>query len=162
MFANSAVIGFGQGFQPVCGFNYGAGLYDRVKKAYKFCVKVSTIFLVFAGTVLFIFAPVVIALFRKDDPQVIEIGTLALRCQCVSMFLAGTVVMSNMMLQTIGKAVPATIVAMSRQFIFFVPCVLILGFCFHLTGVQIAQAVADVLSVALTVPITLKVRKEMK
>ncbi len=162
MFANSAVIGFGQGFQPVCGFNYGAGLYDRVKKAYKFCVKVSTIFLVFAGTILFIFAPVVIALFRKDDPQVIEIGTLALRCQCVSMFLAGTVVMSNMMLQTIGKAVPATIVAMSRQFIFFVPCVLILGFCFHLTGVQIAQAVADVLSFALTVPITLKVMKEMK
>lgn len=162
MFANSAVIGFGQGFQPVCGFNYGAGLFERVKKAYKFCVKVSTAFLVVAGAVLFIFAPVVIALFRKDDPEVIAIGALALRCQCVSMFLAGTVVMSNMMLQTIGKAVPATIVAMSRQFIFFVPCVVILSLCFGLVGVQIAQAVADVLAFALTVPITIKVMRQMK
>ena len=161
MFANSAVIGFGQGFQPVCGFNYGAKLYDRVKKAYKFCVKFSTIFLLFACCIMFILAPQLIALFRKDDLLVIEIGTVALRCQCVTMCLSGVIVMSNMMLQTIGKAVPATILAMSRQFIFFIPAVVILGLCFQLTGIEIAQAAADVCAFAVAVPITSKVLKQM-
>lgn len=161
MFSSSTVIGFGQGFQPVCGFNYGAGLFERVKKAYWFCVKFSTIFLVAAGAVMFIFAPDIISWFRKDDPQVIEIGAFALRCQCVSLFLSGTIVMSNMMLQTIGKAIPATIVAMSRQFIFFIPALFILGSSFGLFGIEISQAVSDVCSFILTVPLTIWVLKQM-
>jgi putative MATE family efflux protein len=162
MFSSSAVIGFGQGFQPVCGFNYGAKLFDRVKKAYWFCVKFATVFLIIVGAAMFIFAPDIISWFRKDDPQVIAIGSFALRCQCVTLFLTGIIVMSNMMLQTIGKAIPATIVAMSRQFIFLIPALLILGPCFGLLGVEISQAVADVCAFILTVPLTIWVMKEMK
>ena len=162
MFAASAVIGFGQGFQPVCGFNYGAGLYERVKKAFWFCVKFATLFLIVAGVVMFIFAPTIISWFRKDDLQVIEIGAFALRCQWVTIFLTGLIMLSNMLLQTIGKALPATIVSMSRQFIFFIPALFILGSLFSLTGVEIAQAVADVLAFALALPVVLRELKKMK
>ncbi|MDO4460710.1 MAG: MATE family efflux transporter [Clostridia bacterium] len=161
MFASSVVIGFGQGFQPVCGFNYGAKLYERVKKAFWFCVKFATVFLAIAGIIMFIFAPEIIAIFRKDDPEVIRIGAFALRCQCVTLFLTATVVMSNMMLQTIGMAVPATIVAMSRQFIFFIPLLFILGAIFRLTGIMMTQAVADVCAFALSLPIVINVMKKM-
>ena len=123
----SAMIGFGQGFQPVCGFNYGARLYHRVKEGFWFCVKVAAVFLLVIGALGFAFAPQLIALFR-DDPEVVAIGAVALRCQCVTFCAMGWVTMSNMMLQTIGQTVPATFLAMARQGIFFVPLVWILPY----------------------------------
>ena len=66
MFANSALIGFGQGFQPVCGFNYGAGKYKRVLEAFWFCVKYAFLFLIVVGITGFIFAPGLVSLFRDD------------------------------------------------------------------------------------------------
>lgn len=161
MMANSAIIGFGQGFQPVCGFNYGAKKYQRVKKAYWFCVKASLVFLVFAGALIYIFSPNLIALFRRDDPAVIEIGALALRLQAITMPLASIVVMSNMLLQTIGKAGPATVVAMSRQFIFFLPVLAVAAPSLGIFGIQLTQPVADLLSLILTIPLTLGVLKQM-
>ena len=160
-FASSVLIGFGQGFQPVCGFNYGAGLYERVKKAYYFCVKFATIFLAIVGIIMAIFAPQIITIFR-DDPDVVAIGAVALRFQCATLFLTATIVLSNMMLQTMGMAVPATIVAMSRQFIFFIPLLIILGFAFGLTGIEITQTVSDICAFALTVPIVHKVLKGLQ
>jgi putative MATE family efflux protein len=160
-FASSVLIGFGQGFQPVCGFNYGAGLYERVKKAYYFCVKFATIFLAIVGIIMAIFAPQIITIFR-DDPDVVAIGAVALRFQCATLFLTATIVLSNMMLQTMGMAVPATIVAMSRQFIFFIPLLIVLGFAFGLTGIEITQTVSDICAFALTVPIVHKVLKGLQ
>ena len=103
-----------------------------------------------------IFAPSIIKIFR-DDPDVIAIGTVALRWQCATLFLTATVVLSNMMLQTMGMAVPATIVAMSRQFIFFIPLLVILGALLGLKGIEITQSVSDVCAFCLSVPIVLKV-----
>ncbi len=85
MFINSSLIGFGQGFQPVCGFNYGAKRYDRVLEAYHFCLRVAVVLLTVLGIVCFIFAPNILALFRKTDLEVIEIGALALRFQCMTL-----------------------------------------------------------------------------
>lgn len=162
MFAASALIGFGQGFQPVCGWNYGARLYDRVSRAFWFAVKVTFVFLLAAGIVGFIFSPSIIALFRRDDAEVIRIGTFALRAQCVTISLSSFIVMANMYLQTIGKAIPATVVAMSRQFIFFVPALLIMTSAWGLAGIQLAQSVSDICSAILAVPITLRVLASMK
>ena len=160
MFGASAMIGFGQGFQPVCGFNYGAKLYGRVKEGFWFCVKSSTAFLVAIGTLGFMFAPQLIALFR-DSPEVISIGTAALRFQCVTFCFQSWIVMSNMMLQTIGRTVPATFLAMARQGIFFIPLVWILSTTFGILGIQMTQAVSDLLALACAVPIQLKVMREM-
>ncbi len=161
MFAASAMIGFGQGFQPVCGFNYGAKLYRRVKEGFWFCVKVSTVFLLAVGAVGAAFAPRLIALFR-DDPDVIAIGAAALRFQCATLCLSGWVVMSNMMLQTIGRTGPATFLAMARQGLFFVPMVWLLSAALGLPGVEMAQSAADLLTMLCALPIQLHVLRTLE
>ena len=160
MFGGSAMIGFGQGFQPVCGFNYGAGRYDRVRNGFWFCVKSSFCFLLAVSALGFAFAPQLIALFR-DSPEVIACGTVALRLQCVTFCSMAWVVMSNMMLQTIGRTVPATFLAMARQGIFFIPLVWILSSTLGLLGIQMTQMVSDVLTFLCAVPIQLKVLREL-
>lgn len=162
MFANSALIGFGQGFQPVCGFNYGAGKNDRVLEGFWFCVKYALLFLLVVGTAGFIFAPELVTLFRRDDPDVIAVGTAALRYQVIAFPLNAWIVMCNMMLQSIGKGLKASIVASARQGLCFLPLILILPRYFGLFGVEICQAVSDVLTLAISVPIGVSVIKEMR
>ena len=152
MFGASAMIGFGQGFQPVCGFNYGAGLLDRVKKGFWFCVKSSFVFLLLVSALMFSFAPEIIGLFR-DDPNVIACGAAALRFQCISFPAQSWIVMSNMMEQSINRTVPATFLATARQGIFFIPAVLVLPLFLGIQGVQMAQMAADLLTLACAVPI---------
>ena len=161
MFANSCVIGFGQGFQPVCGFCYGAKKYDRVKAAFWFCVKATTIFLCCAAVVAFAFAPTLVSVFRRGDDQVRAIGAVALRLQCLTFPLSAWILLSNMMMQTIGKSVRASFLAMARQGIFFVPAVLILPRLLGLLGLQISQPVADVVTFAASIPLQLITFREM-
>ena len=152
-----AMLGFGQGFQPVCGFNYGAGLYSRVKKAFWFCVRFSTVFLLLASAAGAVFAPTLVRLF-SHDPEVIRIGVLSLRLQCLSFPLVAWITMSNMLLQNIGRVGRASVLSMARQGIFFIPLVLALPRllpllfpgCPALLGVQTAQPLADAASFLLT------------
>lgn len=154
--ALSALIGFGQGFQPVCGFNYGAGLYDRVKKAFRFTVLTATAGLIVLSAVGFAFAPRIVAIFR-DDPEVIAFGTTAMRIQCVTFSLGGVVMIANMMTQTMGKTVQASILAAARQGLFFIPAVLLLPTFMGALGVQMAQSVSDVFAFALALPMAISV-----
>ena len=162
MFAVSAVIGFGQGFQPICGFNYGAKLYGRVRKAFWFSVKLSFGVLVVASAVSITFAPQIVELFLKGHPEVTAIGALSLRLQSILLPFTSFLILSNMMLQTMGLAREATLVAVSRQGLFFLPAVLLLPPVFGLLGVQLAQPVSDLLSMAVTVPLTLRVLRDLK
>lgn len=159
-FASSALIGFGQGFQPVCGFNYGAQLYGRVRRAFWFCVKVSTVCLVVIAVAGACFSPQLIEVFR-DDPVVVEYGARALRLQWLSFPTVGFVTMSNMMLQTIGRTRPATVLAMGRQGLFFLPFILVLPGFLGMLGVQMAQPLADLLTFVIAVPIQLHVLRQM-
>ncbi len=161
MFANSAVIGFGQGFQPFCGFNYGAKLFGRVRKGFSFCVKVATVFLFIMSVLGFIFAPQLISLFRKDT-EVIEFGARVLRFQCCSFPFFGIIVMGNMMMQNLGFVGRATFLATARQGIFFIPLVITLPKLFGETGLQATQSCADLLSAICAVPLSLSVVKYLK
>ena len=160
MFGGSAMIGFGQGFQPVCGFNFGAGLYGRVKEGFWFCVRVSLGFLLTISVLGWVLAPNLIAVFR-DDPDVIACGTTALRFQCLTFASLSWTIMSNMMLQTIGRTAGATFLAMARQGIFFIPLVGLLSNSFGLLGIQITQTVSDALTLACALPIQLHVLRQM-
>ena len=162
MFANSAVIGLGQGFQPVCGFNYGARRFDRVRKAFWFTVTLGFCVLVVFCTVGIIAAPQVISIFRKEDLEVIRIGALSLRLQCIVYPFTAFIVGANMLLQTIGKPVRASVVAASRNGLFFVSAILILPQILGLLGVQISQMVADILSLGLSIPLVFGTMREMK
>lgn len=161
MFASSALIGFGQGFQPVCGFNYGAGRYKRVKEAFWFCVKSSFLFLLAGAALGWIFAPQIVSVFRAGDAKVAEIGAAALRWQCVTFPLMGWVVVSNMMMQNIGKVFRASFLAMARQGIFFIPLILILPRLFGLDGIVVTQPLSDLISFLCAIPLQLSVLKEM-
>ena len=162
MFINAFLIGFGQGFQPVCGFNYGAGLYARVRQGFWFCVKVGFIFLLVCALAGMGFAEEIVSLFSKGDPDVIAVGAAALRWQFITFPLGSWIVMSNMMLQTIRKPVKATIISSARQGLFFIPLIFILSHYLGLQGVEMCQAVADLLTFILAIPLTCSVLNEMK
>ena len=113
-FTFSALLGFGQGFQPVCGYNWGARKFDRVREGYLFCIKVGVTALLLVSACTFAFARPIVSLFR-DDPEVIRMGAIAMRCQSCSLPLMAVVVSSNMLFQTTGKALRATVLAIARQ-----------------------------------------------
>ncbi|MBP3234384.1 MAG: MATE family efflux transporter [Eubacterium sp.] len=161
MMMASALIGFGQGYQPVCSFNYGAGLKKRVKEGFFFCVRWGTIFLFALAVLSIVFAPQIVAWFR-NDPDVIEVGKVALRCQAAVLPLMATTVMSNMMLQSMGKGLKASISSSARNGICFIPLILILPRIFGIMGVEITQTVADVFSVFISLPLAWTEIKEMK
>lgn len=162
MFANSALIGFGQGFQPVCGMNYGGRKYNRVREAFFFCVKYGVLFLLVVSATGFVFAEPIVTLFRKSDLDVIRIGTLALRFQCVVFPLNAWIVMSNMMLQSTGKAVRASVLAAARQGLFLIPFILILPAFLGLLGVQMSQMCSDICSFLIALPIAFSMLNELK
>lgn len=148
----AAVIGLGQGFQPLCGFCYGAKLYARVREGYWFIVRIGTTFLVCCAVFGFLFSSDIIAVFRHD-PDVIAVGRVALRWQLVTLPLGAVVMYTNMMMQTIRKPWQANVLAASRNGLFFIPLIIILPQFYGLLGVEMCQAWADVLSFILAVPI---------
>ena len=162
MFINSSVIGFGQGFQPVCGFNYGAGRYSRVREAFWFCVKVATVILLVLAGVSMLFSRQIITVFRRDDAEVIRIGTLALRLQLATMPLWGIIVMGNMFTQSIGYGVRATLLSIARQGIFLIPALLVLPRVLGLTGIQMAQPLSDALTFVFALVIMRGVLAQLK
>ena len=144
MFVGSAMIGFGQGFQPVCSYCFGAGMYRRVKEACAFCIKVSTAVLFVFAVIGLIFSGNIVAVFRKDDMDVIRIGTLALRLQLCTLPLMGITVMGNMTPQSMGYGTWATVVSTARQGWFLIPLLLFLTPAIGILGIQIAQPLADI------------------
>ncbi|MCG0276676.1 MAG: MATE family efflux transporter [Thermosediminibacteraceae bacterium] len=161
-FGLSAMIGFGQGFQPVCGFNYGARRYDRVLAAFWFCVRTSFVVLLTIALFGFAFSSNIISIFRKEDLEVLAIGTRALRLHCLTFPLTSWIIMTNMLLQTIGKGTQASIVSASRHGLFFIPAIMILPRFFGLLGVQISQPVSDIFAFFLSVPIAMGTLKELQ
>lgn len=153
--AGAAILGFGQGFQPVCGYNFGAGRYDRVREGFRFSVAVSTGLLAAIGAVLWAFAPEVVGAFR-DDPEIVAIGSDALRYQVLAMPFLGWVVVVSMFLQNIRAVAPASIVAMARQGIVFLPALLVLVNLLGLTGLELTQPVADVVTFAISLPLGIR------
>lgn len=151
MFIGSIMIGIGQGYSPVSGYNYGAKRYDRVKKAFFFMVSSSFVLLSIISIVCCVFAPQIMKAFR-DDADVIKIGTVALRWQAAFMPFHSIIVGVNMMMQSTKHIKQAMFLSMNRQGIFFIPAILILSFSFGLFGVEISQFVADVLSTITAVP----------
>lgn len=150
----SLVAGFGQGFQPVCGFAYGAGNYARVRKSYFFSLAVCTGILVTGAISCWIFAEEIVGLFKAESHLVVEIGSTALRFLCFSMPFSALVILANMLLQTTGERFLASITSISRQGMFFIPLILILPHFFGITGVEICQAVSDILSAVLCSVVT--------
>ena len=151
------MIGWGQGFQPICAMNYGAKQYDRVKKAFKFAVIGGTLFLIMAAILLYVFSELLIKTMSNDN-EVILVSAEILRMQCITMPLLGYFAISSMLMQNIGQYFWASIISISRQGIFYIPLLYILSNIFGKFGIYLLQPVADVLSFGLAVIVVSKIK----
>ena len=151
------MLGWGQGFQPICAMNYGAKQYDRVKKAFKFAVVGGTLFLIMAAILLYVFSELFIKTMSNDN-EVILVGSEILRMQCITMPLLGYFAISSMLMQNIGQYFWASIISISRQGIFYIPLLYILSNILGQFGIYLLQPVADVLSFGLAVIVVRKIK----
>ncbi len=160
-FTFAVSLGIGQGFQPVCAFNYGAKKYGRVKKAFLFTLAAGEVLLGTAAIVGLQFADKLVALFRNDS-TVISIGAVALSAQFIGQIFQPAAVCTNMMFQSVGKSGIATLLSMMRSGLFFIPILLLMSTVWGLLGVQLAQAIADVLTTAAALPFAITFLRKLK
>ena len=144
-FLFAIALGIGQGFQPVCAFNYGAGKFKRQREAYIFTIIMAEAVLAVLTLVSMIFSDGIIRIFR-DDPEVILIGTRALRLQCLAQLFLPMIMVTEMLMQSSGKKLPATVLSSLRGGILLIPLLLILPYLRGLSGVQEAQPLSYLLS----------------
>ena len=161
MMINSAFIGFGQGFQPVVGYNHGAGLHDRVRRAFMFTLGVGTGLLTVLGIATWIFAERIMNAFI-DDSEVVKIGIAALRAQCIATPFMAPGIVTNMVLQSVGKAFGASVLSSARQGLFFIPLILALPHFFGTQGLIWSQPVADLLTLVAAIPFGVIFLKNLK
>ena len=146
------MIGWGQGFQPICAMNYGAKQYSRVKEAFIITVTIGTIFLTAASIILFLHAEQCIGTMSNDD-EVVSIGIKILRMQCFSLPLLGIFAVSSMLMQNIGNYFSALIISISRQGVFYIPLLYVLPTLYGKTGIYLIQPISDLLSFLLAVAV---------
>lgn len=160
MFIASIMIGVGQGFSPVSGYNFGAKRYDRVKQAYTFTLTAGFILMGSLATIIFIFANQIMNAFINDI-NVVKIGVAALRWQVAFLPFHSLIIGTNMLMQSTRHIKSATYLSMNRNGIYFIPAILILPRVIGLQGVEMAQFVADVLSAITAVPFAIYFFKKM-
>lgn len=159
-FAFAVGLGIGQGFQPVSAYNYGAKKYVRVRKAFKFTLVVEEVFLSVMIAIGLIFSRELISIFR-DDADVISIASVALKAQMLTLFLLPVSSMSNMLFQSVGRNKEATLLASLRNGLAFIPALLILSGLFGLTGIELSQSAADIVTCLISIPFAVSFIKKL-
>ncbi len=162
MFPFSIILGFGSGFQPVAGFNWGAKRYDRVEESYRYAAWMAAIGAAVMSLILWIFTKEVILAFAGQDPVMEWVGTLCIRSQCLALPIHAWVAVVNMFCAGLGHARKAFWLATARQGTCFLPILYPLAWYFAENGIAVVQAAADVLTLALAIPILLKVLRQVR
>ena len=162
MFPFSIILGFGTGFQPVAGFNWGAERYDRVEESYRFSSWVALIGAAAMALLLALTADWIIVAFAGEDPQMRQIGALCIILQCIALPVHAWVAVVNMYCNGLGNAFGAFLLATARQGTCFIPILFPLAARFGAYGVASAQAVADVLTLCMAIPIALYMKKKVR
>lgn len=160
-FGNYIQIGIGQGFQPVCGYNYGAHRWRRVLEGMSFAMRASFVVVAAISVFTFALAPQIAAFFR-DDPEVVAIAGTTLRLQSLTLALTGVAMVTNFTLQTMGRMWRATFLGLCRLGIVLVPVVSVTSQLFGLAGVEMAQSVSDVITVCIAAPLAVGLRRELR
>jgi Na+-driven multidrug efflux pump len=162
MFMTSACLGFGQGFQPVAGYSWGARRYDRVRESFHFSLWACVLGISAVAALVAVFARPLLLLFTEDDAELVRIGVFSLRIQCLAMPFHGFGIIVNMLCAGIGRPVPTLLLGMSRQGICFFPILPVMVKLFGVWGVASVQGVADILVMAMAVPIALRVMRDVR
>ena len=153
MFPFSIILGFGSGFQPVAGFNWGAKRFDRVRESYRFSSKVAIIGAAAMCLLIAVFADPLIVMFSGEDAEMRKYGALCIRLQCCALPIHAWVAVVNMFCSGLGNAMGAMLLATARQGTCFLPILYPMAGIWGASGICAVQAVADVLTLVLAIPI---------
>ena len=159
MFPFSIILGFGTGFQPVVGFNYGAKRFDRVHESYRFCARVAILGALIMAILVGVLSDTFMVLFAGTDAEMRRIGVICMVSQCIALPVHAWVAIVNMLCAGLGNAKGALILSTSRQGTCFLPILYPLAWIFGAYGIACVQAIADILSLILAIPILKKTRK---
>ena len=162
MFPFSIILGFGSGFQPVAGFNWGAKRYDRVQESYRFCARVALIGSILMALFVGVLSDTFVVLFAGTDAEMRRIGVICMVSQCIALPIHAWVAIVNMLCAGLGNAKGALILSTSRQGTCFLPILYPLAFLFGAYGIACVQAAADILTLLLAVPIQRKTNKSIE
>ena len=157
----SGIMGFGQGFQPVAGYCWGARYYRRVRRAFWVSTLIGGIMAVVVATAMAIFSPTLVSVFAADDPEILSIGTLMIRTQCYTMVVHIWVMLVTSLFSALGRAISSAVLSLSRQVLCLIPSVIVLSKLFGVTGLACSQAAADVLGLLIAVPLMIRFSKEL-
>ena len=159
---NSIIVGLAVGAQPILGYNYGAEKYDRVKQTLKTTLKVSLIISTIAFILFQTIPDKLIGLFGSGDELYIEFACMSFRIYLMLVIFNGVQVPSGIFFQAIGKSVKSAILSLSRQILFLIPAMIILGKLFKIKGVLYAGPLADSLAFILSIILIIHELKVMK
>ena len=151
MFVMCVGLGIGQGYQPVASFNYQAKKYDRVKRGLLATMAIAFVLVACLAVPSIIFAEQIVYAFQKS-PAVVEVGVLALRAACVGTMFLPLSIPVNMLYQSTRQVKISTLLSMMRNGVTFIPTLLITSHFLGLTGVQISQPLADVMTGLIAIP----------
>lgn len=143
------IFGINQGVQPIIGYNYGAGLYDRVKKTIFYALAVGTAFSAMGWAIVQFGAKYLVMAFNKE-PNLLEMTTVGMRIWAMAIFCVGFQVVASNYYQAIGKARVAIILSLMRQVILLIPALMILPMVWGLNGIWAAGPISDLLSTLIT------------
>lgn len=161
-FPFGVLLGFGNGFQPVAGFNWGGKQYKRLWEGYRFAALTAIIGSIFMGVGLAVFTEPLIGAFTQGDSFMQRYGALCIRMECLALPVQGWVVIVNMLCAGIGNAKGAFLLSISRQGLLFIPIIYPMAYFFGAGGIASAQAVADLLTLLIAVPLLIQIRKKLR
>lgn len=162
-FPFAIILGFSQGCQPVVGYNWGAKQIKRLRESLRFSTIVSIAGSLIMAVILFVFAQPLLNLFNKEaDAEVLRLGLLCMRLQCLSLTFHGYDTVINTFYSATGNAKIALLMSFARQGYCFLPVVLIVPMLFGAEGVTACQAIADCLTLIVALPLGVKAFKMVR
>ncbi len=161
MLGMMVLFGYGQAFQPVAGYNYGAKKFSRVFESLKFSILVTTVFATFFAIIGMVIPGSIVSIF-SNDPEVIDVGSRALRAVSIFFPSFGFVITFTVLFQALGKGFAAGLLSMSKQGLFLIPAIIVLPRLFELNGVIYAQTIADFFTLFVAAILAMMIVKKLK
>ncbi len=140
------IISINMAIQPIVGFNYGAGLYCRVKESVMKAIKYATLIATGGWLICMLIPGAVISIFNSDSLELREAGVLGLRIYCAVLPVVGYQIIASTYFQAIGQARLAAFLSLLRQIIVLLPLIIILPRFWGVTGVWIANPISDLVA----------------
>lgn len=146
----SIIMGITIGSQPVFSFNYGAQKFDRVKNLVKTSLIACTIIGFTGMLILQTFPQQIVSIFGQEDDLYNEFAVMCMKNMTIFIFVMGVQMVASVYFQAVGKPFGATVISLSRQILFMLPCLFIMPIFFGIKGVMWSFPVSDIFSVALS------------